>query len=298
MKKNKRFIGLTALIAALFSMALLVTGCPTEAEPSAEEKAATALAADLGGGAAANSTTVTLGAGTESTTTLTKAVSVPAGVTLVVPAGKTFATSSYVLTVAATAIVKVDGIVTYGTSPQTNVSRESGSKFIFSSTTGAGSGGVHPANDWFNGSNDSGAWTIVGDALFTEIAGTSNPRAGWKHEISGGTVKLNNGDNIAAYGTADGDCTHLTVVAGATLNLNSTAATSGRGLKIGNGGVLTVAALNQLTGTGWLALNTTTGTEAVTAAATTSGTGKFVVGTTEYVNEYRGLASSFVPVAN
>jgi hypothetical protein len=111
MKKNKfLFLGMLALA---LTFTLVLAGCPNPIpEPTETEKAATALAAELG--STASGTTVTLGAGTEGTTTLTAAVTVPAGVTLVVPEGKTLANNSYVLTV--NGIVTVAGTLTFGAS--------------------------------------------------------------------------------------------------------------------------------------------------------------------------------------
>jgi hypothetical protein len=202
---TRRKIGLTALIAALFGMALVLTGCPTEAEPSAEEKAATALAAELGADNA-----------TASGTTVTLKKAVPRDADLTVPAGVTLSTGASTLTINDGKAFKVDGIVDVPTGGTLNL----GTTGTGISTTSYLKGTINVsgiladkktdgASFWPAGSSastgkfvfSSGASATVGSApmigtVFSIGAGaTFTMRAAFNtlptYEIAGGTVTLN-----------------------------------------------------------------------------------------------------------
>jgi hypothetical protein len=227
--KNKRFIGLTALIAALFGMALLVTGCPTEAEgPTETEKAATALATTRGG--TASGTTVTLGDGT---TTLAAAVTVPAGVTLVVPAGKTLATSTFAITV--NGIVTVNGTGTL-TSTLTGTGEVvvDGSTASVTATTPPTSIGKLTAKNGASvtiaGSNivgASGNYVVPASATF-ELSPLPSSKTAYAVKAGTVTLKASREETIMS-----GDS--LTVDASATMVVPSTAT-----LTVADGGIFKV----------------------------------------------------------
>jgi hypothetical protein len=107
------------------------------------------------------------------------------------------------------------------------INRSAGSKFVYSSTAT----GTIGEDDSING--DDPAYSVSGNALFMEIAGTStnNERRGWKHEISGGTVTLK---KDATYSSTE-ECSSLTVKSGGTLNVEGD-----QTLKIESGGTLQV----------------------------------------------------------
>jgi hypothetical protein len=202
----------------------------------------------------------------------------------VAASGKGSITVNGTLSVAATGVVKIDGTLT----GDGTFMRAQGSKFVYSATGSYGDGS-------FIGNGSTAIYEVTGSALFTEIAGATDGvpgvRRGWTHQISGGTVKIN---QFASYiNTAD--CDHLTVLLGGTLNLNTPAEHAEQGLKITDGGVLTVASLDQLTGTGWLALNIAA-TGDLSVLGTGERTAQVIVGDTTYSNKtYRGPIATFNP---
>jgi hypothetical protein len=252
------------------------------------------LVTALGEHAAANGPAVTL----TGDSTPTADVTVPAGVTLTVAsgtltvgAGRTLTiaatgvvTVTGVLDVAATGIVKVDGTITYDTDDATNVVHATGSKFVYSSTANPG------LTDAYIGgtSSTTPTWTVGAGALFTEIAGTTSTgtRRNWTHEISGGTVTLN---KKAAYGTVTDDSSSLTVTSGGKLRLATESDSQSVGLIIkASGGQLILENFSSIdsTSTGVLFLNKSSG--ASEAASTATGTGKVTVNSVAYTVQYIG----------
>jgi hypothetical protein len=223
MKHYKAFTGILALALAF---GLVLAGCGPGAgdpdpDPTAAEIAAKALATALGSNASVSGTTVTI----SGPVTLSADATVPSGVTLTiaadndltVEAGKKLIIAGggrlnvngeldYAGTIdlAATAIVNVNG--TLVPSGSGKITEAQGAKIVYSSTANTGLDGVY-----INGTNST--WTIGAGAYITEIAGTSEPRRDWRHEISGGTVTLH---KRATYGSSD-DASALTVKTGGTL---------------------------------------------------------------------------------
>jgi hypothetical protein len=111
MKKNKfLFLGMLALA---LTFTLVLAGCPLDTDPTPAEKAATALAATLGGDtyATASGTTVTL----KAAVTRTEALTVPAGVTLNTGTFTLTINDGVAFKVDGTVNVPTDGILTLGT---------------------------------------------------------------------------------------------------------------------------------------------------------------------------------------
>jgi filamentous hemagglutinin len=254
MKKNYRIISGMLAAALVFGLALM--GCKTESGvPSAAEIAVAELAAALGPHASAWGLTVTVSRGTA---TLSTNATVASGVTLVVAgSGVLVVADSGVLNVAgtlaytgtidlaATAIVNVNGTLTNNSG---TITEAQGAKIVYSSTANTGLDNVY-----VNGTNST--WTIGAGAYFTEIAGTSEPRRNWQHEISGGTVTLH---KRATYGSTD-DASELTVKTGGILTVagDGTTGSTPRILGIRSGGTLINNGTIIITNTGTITVNGT-----------------------------------------